>query len=669
MKKTLRMLLLLAGFGWLFVQYARAGAVAEAGLSDRARMLLDYQSFARADRDGAVRFTISSARELQGTPLAELAVRLAMQYDPATLSSVEVGEVEARRLLTNPAELTPELRDITRRFLARGLAYAGRRDEAVNIHRQRGLAMDWLLAGPFDNPATSRFHSREFPETGEILRRDVMEDPPTSDDFREWRRRPPWQPLPANRSFPFVRPWRVRSATSDGMMLLLTGLDMQDADNNAAFHILSDTSWRLYIDGALVAEVDKNNHEVPVEHMVPFPLTPGKRAVVLQLFPPRAGIDTADARVALRLESSGRFAWTSDIDRPSGGLPKNARREARRMRYLSDLQKAATEGAALGAAFSLAAAEQGMLNVASWWVENAAKTDNDNIALKVLAGLLAEVNPLLPLERRRDSALEWHRAALAQRQDLVPSLLFMAKVNIEANQPREASRYLNDAYAVNPGSMDVLMARGEWAKTFASGSTIRDAWDEARRVFPKSPTVHLAVASMPEDGFLDMKRRLDACRAAVETGPYNAEASMMLAGALADSGDRQEAESVLLNALELFAGDVDVLTRISAIYSRLDMTGRALEVLREAVRIAPANAGLWRMLGDLNMESGNDEAAKANWRVSLAAEPGQFELRDMLDYLEGKPGELYRQTAYDAIALPAAADPDRYAGDLVRLLD
>lgn len=647
----------------------RAGTQADP-LSEKARMLLEYQSFMRGDRDGGVRFSISAVRDLQGTPLAELAVRIALFYNPSTLSAVNVGETEARRILASEIELTPDLRDILRRFVARTAVAAGRREEAMEMHARRGLAMDWLLAGPFTDRNAASFHSRDFPESGDLLSRDVMDRPPDAETFREWRKTPPWAPVPENRAFPFVQPWRWSGIGADGAMLMLTGLDMAEADARALFHIYAETSWRLFVDDNLVAEVDKNNHEAPVEHIVHYPLTAGKHAVVLQLFPPRAGVDPEDIRVALRLESPAAFTWNRDVEKPAAGRRSLAtRREARRMRFLSDLQAAAAESPIVMGAYATACIEQKMPDEASWWAETAARANPADVSLQLLAGTTTALNPLLPETRRGDLAMAWHRAALALKPDIVPSLLYLAGRAGESEQPRVASDYLKKAYEINPHSLDVLVARGEWARRFASGATIRAAWDECGKAFPKSASVQLAIASMPKDGFMDMDRRLEACRAAVEAGPYLAETGIKLAEALADSGDTDAAAATLRDSLDLFAGEVAVMRRIAEIYARISRYPDAIAVMSDAVRLAPASPELWRRLGDLHMEAGDQDKAIAFWKTSLAANPGQFHLSDMLDFLMGLPDRFYSEGGYDAAAMTAAAEGEQYPGDVVRLLD
>lgn len=645
------------------------GAAGEDELSEKARMLMEYQSFMRGDRDGGVRFFISASRDMQGTPLAELAVRIAMFYDPAELSNVNVGEVEARRILSAESELSLEHRDILRRFVARSFAAAGRREDAMEVHRRRGLAMSWLLAGPFSGRKGAGFESRDLPEGGEIAYRDVFDELPDGGGFRQWRKTPPWRPIPENRSFPFVRPWKGTGRSDDGSMLMFSCVEVSDADNKSSFHVLSDTSWRLYVDGALLAEVDRNSRESPVEHMVPYSMAPGRHTVIFQVFPPPLGVDREKIRVALRLESTAVVSWNRDAEKPAPARTVNARREARPLRSLQELGREAENRPVLMSAYALACLEQKMPDTAAWWGEAAARMQPKNASLQFIAGLTTSLNPLLPEGRRRDIASSWHRNTLTEKPDVVPSLLFMARIASGVGKAREAAGYLERAYAVNPVSLDVLLARAEWARTFASGGTARAAWDECARVFPNSPAVQIAIASMPYDGFLDMERRLAACRAAAESAPYMAETSLKLAEALADSGNNQEAEFVLRSALEQFAGDAGVLASIANVYARLGLYEDAIRILSGAIRITPDNDAMWRRLGDFHMDSGDQPGAERFWRVSLAANPGQFQLSDMMDYLAGSPTRLSRSGGYDAIALTATADRELYSGDVVRLLD
>ncbi|MDR1536113.1 MAG: tetratricopeptide repeat protein [Planctomycetota bacterium] len=661
----------------LFAAIPPAPAAAPGGLAEMGRLLLDLQSFLRGDRDGVVRFALAATQEFQGTPLAELAARLALQPDLSLLSAVNVGEAETRRLLDSGTGLSPGSRDALRRFLARALAAGGRRDEALELHRRRGLAMSWLIAGPFYGRRGASPVSPGPPEAGGRIGGDVVSDPPGEATFAEWRRRPPWRPLPENRSFPFVRPWRWPEREGTGAMLMFTGLVMEAPDDQAVLHLYSDVSWRLYVDGRLAAEVNKNGAEEPVEHLVSYPLAAGTHAVLLHLLPPRPDAGANAARTALRLESTASFSWDRNAIEPGRFKAESARREARRLEYFTDLQAllgddpavARRESAIFAAIYALACGEQGMGDGADWWMGLAARADPDNPALKVMAGVLTAANPLLPPERRRDLAAARHREALGTNPDIVPSLLFLAALDSDAGREREAYLSLEKAGTANPAGMDILLARAAWFDRFASAASARAAWDECARAFPDSPAVQLAVASAPGEWFLDMDRRLAASRAAAEAGPYLIEASLQLARALADSGNSQEAGYVLRGAEELFAGDSPIMRGIAEVYARLALYPEAIKALSEAVRQAPDNPDLWRRLGDFHSEAGEPEAARKFWKTSLAADPGQFDLADMVAALDREPDPFRAGEGYDAIALTAGADVKSYPGDVVRLLD
>jgi Uncharacterized protein conserved in bacteria len=148
-----------------------------------------------------------------------------------------------------------------------------------------------------------------------------------------------------------------------------------------------------------------------------------------------------------------------------------------------------------------------------------------------------------------------------------------------------------------------------------------------------------------------------------------ADAGLRLAETLADSGNQQEAEYALREALGVFTGDPDVLERLAEVYARLSLYREAIELMSQAVRINPDSSHLWRRMGDLHMENNDQDGAIRMWRVSLAADPGQFELSDMVDFLEGKRSRALDTKEYDAIAMTAAMRPDSYSSDVVRQLD
>ncbi len=154
-------------------------------LNEKARILVDYQAFVRGEPDSGVKFYIGRAVDFAGTPLAELALRLAMIHNPADFSAVNVGEAEARRILAPESAASPEVVDLARRYVARAQAYAGRRDEAMAVHRQRGLCLSWYAAGGFTDLAVLRPADAKavFDAASSISKEDIIAVRPTAEGY------------------------------------------------------------------------------------------------------------------------------------------------------------------------------------------------------------------------------------------------------------------------------------------------------------------------------------------------------------------------------------------------------------------------------------------------------------------------------------------------------
>ncbi len=638
-------------------------------LTESARVLIDYQSSIRGDPDNSARFYLSRAGDFSGTPLAELSLRMALAQDPAYFSAVDIGESEARRILAQDKSLSPEIRDLARRYIARSMLYSGRRDEAMAIHRQRGVAMDWDVAGPFRMLEVFQ-PENAYEVFGEAVKEegdDVLADLPDGERFDEWRRHPPWRHIPAGQSLPFIQPWLWIDAAGGGAALLKTGLAMESSDNRGEFRIFCDAAWSLYIDGALVASVNRYKYDSLREQIVDFPLAAGEHSIAVLLPPPPAGT-AKNSRFSMRLQSTSPFEWKRGIPlapKASGA----ARRDARQPRYLEELAGMAGQSPSLRSAYALAAAEQGMIDIGSWNAAEAAAADRDNLNLMVLSGILFANDSMLPVDRRRDIAASWFSRSLEARPDLIPSLLYMAEIASAAGKAEEAGEYLTRAYAVNPSSLEVLLARGEWARRFSTAVAAREAWEQVDAAYPNSLAAQRAISSMDPERYMDMEVRIAACRRAVAAGDRFPDSLMRLAEALADSGNAEATASTVRETLAAFPDDCGVLAWAGGVYARLRQYDDAVAAFGRAVNLTPWQADLWRRLGDVCREQGKKELALDYWRVSLAADPGQYDLREMVNLLSGGSEDLQYDGGYDAVAMAANIELNQYPGDVVRLLD
>jgi tetratricopeptide (TPR) repeat protein len=639
-----------------------------------ARLLVEAQAHLRGDDDSAVRFYLSRAQEFASTPVANLAVRLALAINLDRLASVEVGEREARNLLAPDSGASGPVQDLARAFLIRTLLASrdpSRREEAVSLAETRGFALSWLVAGPFTSPAVFRsdLGGKIIAEAGSGTVGSVLDNPPDAATFARWRAHPPWWVVPESQALPELHPWDWTAGGASGAVVLRTGIQLENPESQVEFHLATGVSWQLYVDGLLVAAVDRNQEATSREHRVEIALPAGGHSLHLLLPPPPADLAPSDLGLTLRVVSASPFTWdrfAQPVAPPSG----NFRRDARPPRYLTDLAQQKDSDPMLLALYALACREQGMLDEAAWSMSDAADRLPDNLAIRAGAGDLFAADSLLSPSLHRDYATHWHRSAIERHPDSVPSLLFLATLAMEAGRIDDAASYLARARVVNPASIRVLLADGDWSQRFANPPQILSFWRELAALYPTAPAVQRQYSSLPPERYRNGEERLEACRQAVEAGDPTPRSLQRLAEAEADTASSpREAASSIREALAAFPGDVNLKVWAGSLYARLGMYREATGVLREAISLSPWRADLWRQLGDTAKEEGDDNQAISCWRASLAADPGQPDLDDMVRSLAGTAMPLDYNGGYNAADLLAEIHAGQYPGDVVRLLD
>jgi tetratricopeptide (TPR) repeat protein len=184
---------------------------------------------------------------------------------------------------------------------------------------------------------------------------------------------------------------------------------------------------------------------------------------------------------------------------------------------------------------------------------------------------------------------------------------------------------------------------------------------------PADPTVLLAVFQAYGRG-RDSKRLLDFGKAAVAAAPESAAAQLHLGIALAANGDPTAAETALRKGLRLDPDDVDGLLHLASLLRARGADAEADGLLAHAAKVEPdaprvflalglasLKAGqneaatrdlvrceelggrhplLFRSLGDLARQRGEASEASRYYRLSLAANPNQPDLKVLLGLLD-----------------------------------
>ena len=119
-----------------------------------------------------------------------------------------------------------------------------------------------------------------------------------------------------------------------------------------------------------------------------------------------------------------------------------------------------------------------------------------------------------------------------------------------------------------------------------------------------------------------------------------ARASVVKAEQLLAEDRPQDAIAELGPALVLLLGEESIRARVALARAYMTMPklrGRAEGVLTEAIRDSPKDPALHVLLGRLNAQRGNRDAAIASFRKALELAPGHVEAQTELDRADSEP--------------------------------
>lgn len=634
------------------------------------RTLMNNPFFVQADNDNLLRFLVSQARELRGSPLSELALRMALDIDPARLASVTAGEAEARKLLADPDGPSLEVKDLARRLLSRALVYSGRGNEALTLDKQRGLAMQWSIAGPFHQPAAFRLDMGGIPNgSAPIDLSKKSQSLPSVDTLNAWRTKPPWRRIPEAHASPFVQPWKWIT-NNPGAISLKTFLRISEADSEAVIHVNSNITYRLIIDGVPIAILNYNNAEPAVDQIFRLPLSAGWHKVELHCLPPPPGTNLESAKLFVRASAHAEISWAAEL--PSGETVMHPYSGGKITPapppFLNDLAEAARKNPDFITACAVAYQVEGMLDEAQAQAETVVRQDPYNPLNRTILGRILRRSPHLSPSRRIDRAATAQQRALAIRADFTPAIIELAEIAMEAGNSTESMELIKRALQSSPRSSEALMLRGEWFSRFSDSDSARKAWEECLKVFPGCPEF-LRRAAESALAAADTEQAIDFLKTYTQSDNSSFLPMLGLADIQAAAAADRDAAATLRDALGTFVNDPQALEMAAKIYTRLEMYDEAENTLWEALFLRPDDATLWLELGDIAERRGNSEASMALWKLSLAADPGRSALRDLVLYREGRNDDYRGNFARNAMTELENSDNMDEIGNSIRVLD
>ncbi len=215
-------------------------------------------------------------------------------------------------------------------------------------------------------------------------------------------------------------------------------------------------------------------------------------------------------------------------------------------------------------------------------------------------------------------AIELLKKGLDERPDYAALIPAYARALERAGQVKEAEGLLAKAVNEKPAAEIFEALSGLYERGGRLGDAV-SLLTQALRKRPKDEQLLYALGTVYERKG-DTPRSLEKMRAVLEVNPENANAMNFIGYVLAETGQNfEEAEKLLLRALELKPENGSFLDSLGWVYFRRGETERAVETLQRANAVSPNEPTINEHLGDAWAKAARKKDAVEAYQRALNA--------------------------------------------------
>jgi tetratricopeptide (TPR) repeat protein len=230
----------------------------------------------------------------------------------------------------------------------------------------------------------------------------------------------------------------------------------------------------------------------------------------------------------------------------------------------------------------------------------------------------------------------------------------LAQEELDQGRPHAAARLLERAIRAAPGWAEPRVALAEALDRAGLQARAALLAEESARLFPTVPSVVRAAARSARrlgrvDEAIARHRTLLALRF------DDAEARAALVQLLADRGDLAGAEALLREAIRLAPADVFLRLRLADLLAANGRFDAAEAAYAEALELCPEEGDALERRGRARLAAGRARDAQADLSRALELTPQSPELRELVGSLEPERERFEKPYLLDARALAAAA--------------
>ena len=223
-------------------------------------------------------------------------------------------------------------------------------------------------------------------------------------------------------------------------------------------------------------------------------------------------------------------------------------------------------------------------------------------------------------ERRFDEALEVLRHTVGRSPGAFDAWLLLAQLEIRQERYDVAERAAANAIALRPGSPDALYTLGRVHKARGELESAVACYRRALDANPANADV-LTSLGVALRGLGRLDDAIATYRRALALHPHHTEAHNNLGNAIAAQGAVEEARAHHERARSRLTEELNAILERSMLLEREGRMNDAFECCRDALRLAPNDAGIWLRAGRLAQQMGFDYMSLAYYEKAVGFDP------------------------------------------------
>jgi tetratricopeptide (TPR) repeat protein len=556
-----------------------------------------------------------------------------------------------------------------------GWAALGASGSTADADRQwssLGFLGGWRIIGPFDNERGTGFLSAYAPEKGIDL------DGTGEGKAREVR----WRTLPRPTLAGYVNFDKMLRPRDEALAYAATFISA-DAERRLSLRIGSDESYRVWLNGKLLASEDIQRKFVFDQNAISLPLQKGWNCLLIKIG-----------------ESEGSWGFAARITGPEGrpargwreGLPENktlasykelsASQEPEgkaapsptgtlatlRDRVAKDAPRA-RDHYLLGVLLRLQGAHDSDRHPDSDALRLAIQTDKEKGRYHYELARSFQAESSIAAQRDDNN---WRKAMLdSEAAGCATASIRLAEYYLETFSNMHRARvHLDRARKLNPDLLEGVLIQSRIEGKMGFPDAGRRAVKAARKIDSSSPVTLLARAAQL-GGSGQLEEKIGILGELLNRNHIDPSVRNRLVAAHLQRGNHQAAIELLEKAALLDPYNTQALLRLARIESGRDNHSQAASLYLGALEIQPEEHALLTKLGRAYWETGRTERAFEAWDRALELQPNLPDLRKRIEFLRAEASPFEDEFLRDGAEIAASVHKEKYeskSGEAARIL-